>query len=162
MDNFKLCYIKEPWAFFTTQDLSEQWGDDWNDAPYEHNAGRPYEPCWHREGGKSCNCKVCKGDWNKDGSPKWEILQIAYEADLEPPGGGRYNARYSVKSINAGAVAWLRTSEYHTGAVVAIPAGVTLRRFVELVESVDGRVFLPRNDAPRLLAYLNKSNAKGR
>jgi len=28
--------------FFTGRN-GEQWGDDWNDAPYEYNAGRAYE-----------------------------------------------------------------------------------------------------------------------
>lgn len=32
--------------YFTTQDLQDQWGNDWNDAPYEHNGGRP---CYPRE-----------------------------------------------------------------------------------------------------------------
>lgn len=47
MSNFKLCYIESSGsggtAYFTTNDLDRQWGDDWNDAPYEHNAGSPYE-----------------------------------------------------------------------------------------------------------------------
>jgi hypothetical protein len=29
------------WAYFTTRPLSEQWGDDWGDVPYEHNASPP-------------------------------------------------------------------------------------------------------------------------
>ena len=33
---------KEKWAFFTPM-FERQWGDDWNDAPYEHNAGYPYD-----------------------------------------------------------------------------------------------------------------------
>ena len=41
---YKLCYIEKNFAYFTTQDLEKQWGDDWDDAPYEHNAGTPYEP----------------------------------------------------------------------------------------------------------------------
>ena len=30
-------------AYFTRLDLLEQWGDDWNDAPYDCNAEGPYE-----------------------------------------------------------------------------------------------------------------------
>ena len=40
----KLCYVEGNIAYFTTQDLDKQWGDDWDDAPYEHNAGLPYLP----------------------------------------------------------------------------------------------------------------------
>lgn len=36
--DFKLCYVDDGFAYFTTKPLTEQWGDDWNDAPYEHNA----------------------------------------------------------------------------------------------------------------------------
>ena len=53
MKEFRLCYVNGPFAYFTTKEVSEQWGDDWNDAPYEHNAGKPYE-------------------WSKrDKAPKW-------------------------------------------------------------------------------------------
>ena len=33
----------ELYAFFTEVPLSDQWGDDWDDAPYEHNAEEPYD-----------------------------------------------------------------------------------------------------------------------
>ena len=32
MKNFKLCYIDGDTAYFTTQELSRQTGDDWNDV----------------------------------------------------------------------------------------------------------------------------------
>lgn len=41
-----VCYFDEPWLFFTSAPLAAQWGDDWNDAPYEHNAGTPYPDHW--------------------------------------------------------------------------------------------------------------------
>lgn len=28
-----LCYVDGNCAYFTTQPLDQQWGDDWNDAP---------------------------------------------------------------------------------------------------------------------------------
>ena len=31
------------WLVDEDQDLSEIWGDDWNDAPHHCNAGSPYE-----------------------------------------------------------------------------------------------------------------------
>lgn len=30
--DFKLCYVDDGFAYFTTKPLTEQWGDDWNDA----------------------------------------------------------------------------------------------------------------------------------
>ena len=29
--------------YLVADDCEDYWGDDWNDAPYEHNAGRVYE-----------------------------------------------------------------------------------------------------------------------
>ena len=46
------------YAFFTPV-FDKQWGDDWNDAPYEHNAG-------FRKGAH-------QGDWHKKGP--WSLLQ---------------------------------------------------------------------------------------
>ena len=39
---FKLCYVRHNILYFTDS-FEKQWGDDWDDAPYEHNAGEPYE-----------------------------------------------------------------------------------------------------------------------
>lgn len=43
IDKYKLCHVERNFAYFTRLPLDEQWGDDWNDAPYEHNAGTPYD-----------------------------------------------------------------------------------------------------------------------
>ena len=125
-----LCYVDAPWAYFTTQKLSEQWGDDWNDAPYEHNAGTPYGYSDHDK---------------KEGRAPWEIVKVAFDGDFETPREGHYNSPWSVEQINAGAVAWLRTSRWRSGKPVIIPAGVTLARFCELIRDGGGLVFLPNS-----------------
>ena len=85
-----LCYVDGSRCYFTTQDLEKQWGDDWNDAPYEYNAGEPYEPIRNGE--------------------SWKIIKvILYGGDLLVPeeqndNNDRYNDRYSVEDINGGAV----------------------------------------------------------
>jgi hypothetical protein len=126
-----LCYVDGSFAYFTTQELAEQWGDDWNDAPYEHNAGRPYE--WTQ--GDECE--------------PWEIVKVAFDGDLETPSEGYGNSPYSVQAINAGVVAWLRSCSWRSGEVVAIPAGVTIERFAELVRKAGGRVYLEAKEAGR-------------
>ena len=94
MNDFRLCYVDGPFAYFTTQKLSDQWGDDWNDAPYEHNAGRPYE-------------------WSEtDKAPKWEILKVAFEAPLTTPDSDVSNCSYCVRDINKGQVAWLESEPW--------------------------------------------------
>lgn len=121
-----LCYVSGCWAYFTTQPLSKQWGDDWNDAPYEHNAGHPY---YYDEHDK------------KAGKEQWEIIEVAFQADLITPKSDYLNSPFSVKQINAGAVAWLRSDQYHRGEIIVIPAGTTLAKFRELINKSGGKVY---------------------
>ena len=114
-----LCYVRAPWAYFTTQKLSEQWGDDWDDAPYEHNASCPYTDDGH------------------------EIVKLAYEGELETPADkAGLNSRYSVEEINAGAVAWLASPSWCSGEKVVIPAGTSISNFIKLVKKSGGAVYL--------------------
>lgn len=85
--------------FFTEADLSKQWGDDWNDAPYDCNAGWPYDGISHKD---------------KDG--KWQhtkhtilVLNVSLEVghDLTLPEFYGYNTPFSVETINQGACAWM-------------------------------------------------------
>lgn len=122
-----LCYVDGPWAYFTTQELSEQWGDDWNDAPYEHNAGQPYEYSEHDR---------------KNGVEPWQITKVAFDGDLNQPCTGCVDSDISVQDINAGKVAWLYTSKWNSKQV-AIHAGATLAEFCELVREAGGTVYLP-------------------
>ena len=163
MDTPRLCYIDNCWAYFTTQPLDKQWGDDWDDAPYEHNAGEPYTPCWHNEPkhrndpkakrgrkpgtktpletGELCRCSSCERDWNEDGTPKYEITKVAFDAPMSPPSAPSGNSPYSVRDINAGAVAWLRTTD--RDPPVVIHAGMTIGQFADLVKQSGGTVYYP-------------------
>lgn len=121
-----LCYVSGSWAYFTTKPLTEQWGDDWDDAPYEHNAGSPYTFGEHDQ---------------KQGRKPWKIIVIAWRGDFETPDEGHCNSPYSVQQINAGVVAWLRTSRWRDGKPVVVPAGVTVERFCELIREGGGEVY---------------------
>lgn len=163
-----LCYVSGGKAFFTTKPLSEQWGDDWNDSPYEHNAGEPYWPCWHnhprhrysptsKRGWKSgtkepldvgelCRCASCLRDWHEDGTPTWRVYQVFWEGPFDEPNDGTINSRYSVEDINSGAVAWLRPSRYSDWEgkrKQAIPAGTTYAEFMRIVTEAGGCVYVP-------------------
>lgn len=122
-----LCYVNGSFAYFTTQALKEQWGDDWNDAPYEHNAGDPYPYSEHDR---------------LRGRTPWEIIKVAFDGNLQTPADLAHfgNSRYSVESINAGLVPWLVTDQWTTPAV-AIPAGTTLDQFIDLVYQAGGQVY---------------------
>lgn len=126
---WKLCYVDGPWAWFTTQALKDQWGDDWNDRPYEHNAGSPYGP----------------SEADKKKGKTWDLMKIAYEGDFEQPSDGHTNSPWSVEDINAGAVAWIRTSRYSSrGDRVNIPAGVSPIEFCKLIWEGGGSVYLEK------------------
>jgi hypothetical protein len=129
-DSAVLCYVDGSFAYFTTQPLEEAWGDDWNDAPYEHNAGTPYGPFKGRE-----------GDWEQDGSPKWEIIKVAYDGWLSEARERHPDSPLSVQDINAGRAPWLVDKHGRSG--VKIQAGTSLREFIELVKKADGEVYLP-------------------
>jgi hypothetical protein len=149
----QLCYVDECWAYFTTQPINAQWGDDWNDAPYEHNAGTPYGPCWHnepthRKEGKFCDCDSCKKDWYQDEMPKWKIVKVAWDGPFETPANiANGNSLYSVQQINRGEVAWLRSST--TQPSTPIMAGVSLEQFCRLIQAGGGRVYqeTPQQDS---------------
>ncbi len=145
----RLCYVEGSWAYFTTQELKNQWGDDWNDTPYEHNAGDPYIPCWHNEPdklfvngrgyvspGELCQCELCKADWNMDGTPKWEIKVVIWDGAFGTPDQPDYYplscspiGEYSVKKINHGVVPWLRSFEDDV-----IYAGISIKEFCKQIK----------------------------
>jgi hypothetical protein len=141
MKNYKLCYIRDNFAYFTTQELDKQTGDDWNDAPYEHNAGTPYLPMtqYFADGRR----EKYPPDWNEDGTPKWEIYKVAYEGSWElqtPADLAGSNSRYSVQMINNKLTPWL--TKFPDKALFA---GATLDEFFQFVEECGGTVYLPRN-----------------
>ena len=121
-----LCYVRLQWAYFTTQPLSEQTGDDWNDVPYEHNAGTPYRA-------------------DRSNQPlEWEIIQVAFDGPFEEPYSGESNSRWSVDMINLGATPWLKTMPYGVEPKIKIFAGTPLEKFCELVELGGGKVYLQK------------------
>lgn len=119
----RLCYIEGPWAYFTILPLSEQWGDDWNDIPYEHNAGEPYSR-----------------------SPD-QIVRLVWEGPLDTPRAHHRNSPYSVKMINDGKMPWLRTNKWahldrHKAKnPVNIFAGVSIFEFIAQVKMAQGEIY---------------------
>lgn len=140
MKNFKLCYIEGDTAYFTTQDLDKQTGDDWDDVPYEHNAGTPYEPrVLHFSDGRKEKYAL---DWHEDGTPMFEIYHLKFACwNLETPAARHYNSPYSVDMINAGAVAWLSGKD-KDGKPIAIQAGASIEEFKQKVRQAGGTIYI--------------------
>lgn len=117
--DLKLCYVDGNFAYFTSQPLKDQWGDDWDDAPYDCNAGEPYYP--------------------NDDDDSWVIEKVAFDGPFMTPGDYGH-CPYSVKAINQGAVAWL-SSQLWCDEIVTIPAGATKQEFIDLVHEAGGDVY---------------------
>jgi hypothetical protein len=123
-ETYKLCYISGDWAYFTTQSLEEQWGDDWNDAPYEHNAGDPYT------------------DWRNENGPDWVVDKVAFETSLTDPSYNVLNSRYSVEDINKlKAVPWLFGDKWSRRPGMKIWAGTSYPEFVKMIQEEGGTVY---------------------
>ena len=117
---FRLCYVDNNIMYFT-DNFEFQYGDDWNDAPYEHNAGAPYE--WNDKESDEWNHEHHRGHFRYIG------YYSQYEYLKEPcdcGGYGYYGSGYSVEEINKGAVAWL-----YSETAGGLMAGSTMDEAIE-------------------------------
>lgn len=116
---YKLCFVRAPWAYFTLLPLEHQWGDGWERAPYDKEAGPPY-----------------------DDAPG-QILTVAFDGPLYPTNLAYAGKKLSANELNLGKAPWLRTQDFLNSAPIHIMAGTTLESFVEQVELAGGHVFAP-------------------
>ena len=98
---YKLCYVEprggseddncnnDPRSilalYFTPCPIMKVWGDDWDDTPYEHNAGTPYS---------EYKCVMYK-------------MFATDNTEFILPDRGRDNSAFSVKQINANETPWI-------------------------------------------------------
>lgn len=117
MDKY-LCYIEDNFAYFTNN-LKDQWGDDWDDKPYEHNAGPPYE------------------------NDEFKITKLAFQSELETPAErSGLNSLYSVQDINAKKTPWLSGETYNPIKSIEIYAGTTVEEFIDVILNSGGEIYL--------------------
>lgn len=131
MEKYKLCYIDGNKAWFT-DNFEKQWGDDWNDKPYDCNAGYPYES-WSEL--IEDNPDIWKRKW-KHHQIKLKTLYFETKdwCEKQPHEMGSF----SVEEINKGAVAWIYTDKY------SIYAGTEMDNFIKTIEEYGGRVYLSK------------------
>lgn len=120
--DYELCYVDGQWLYFT-ESVEGQWGDDWDDAPYEHNAGRPY------------------GMFNSDHRYP-DAFAVLATTELEPP-SYTMDRYVSVEEVNEGEIPWLALPDF-MDETVEIFAGETYREVVSTIEELDGMVYIPR------------------
>lgn len=124
LDEYKLCYIDEGWAYFTTCELEKQWGDDWDDLAYEHNSGEPYDWYPHRE------------------VPEYKIIKIAFDnMNYVEPNYGMMNSPYSVEMLNKKHAAWLRPWINRID-LDPIWAGTGLSEFIKIMKATNGKIYM--------------------
>lgn len=133
--NYKLCYVESSsymdyeypiTLYFTSlNDVTKQWGDDWNDKPYEHNAGEPYTEMTIDE-------KKVKADMMK-------VLLRSYH--IMTPRTNYINSAYSVEEINNKKVPWLQLVEYGGRDMYnvkeKVEAGETLIQVLDKIKNFD-------------------------
>lgn len=123
----KLCFVKRNFAWFTSCPVSFQWGDDWDESPYEYNAGEPYA---HHE--------------TKDGKKQdHTVVKVYWEAPYVTPDALDEKSKWSVKSINRGNIAWLSSSSWSDQELSPIHSGTSLEDFIKHIQSAGGEVFIP-------------------
>lgn len=121
-----LCYVDGDWAYFSEAPPTDVYGDDWNDAPHDCNAGEPYR--------------------------QFETFKVAFDGDLEIVGvNDRDRWGYlSVDDINDGKAPWLVQVLYgkrplddngHLPLGVQIDGGTPYAEFKDLVAETGGCVY---------------------
>ena len=108
---------QEKYAYFTPISLDKQWGDDWNDTPFEHNAGIPYDNDYD----------------DRNNRIEITIIKIPFYLDYHAKYAGDwgYNSPFSVQEINRGVVAWIyleSKKDYDT-----IFAGDSIEKFIKTI-----------------------------
>jgi hypothetical protein len=118
-----LCFIQRPWAFFTTQPLTQQTGDRWNEGPWDC-ASPPHSPSQPRH--------FRLGD---EEQPMWAIHKLAFDGNWWVP-----RPYLSVRDILRHKAPWLEAKDVNRSGV-QIYAGVMIPEFMEEIEKGGGRVY---------------------
>lgn len=126
-NSLKLCFVRNGWAWFTSAPLSLQWGDNWDDTPFEYSAGEPYD--FHKPKNKK--------------ETKHTIIRVAFESEYVTPDLSDSKKKWSVKLINGGAAPWLSASPWSETKLKAIYAGLSLDAFIKLIRDTGGEVYVP-------------------
>jgi len=120
---YKLCYVDGNKAYFTS-DFKNQWGDDWDDRPYEHNAGTPYNFYQDKNGVEQ----------------EIKLKEIYFDLPVwyDVPCSGTDNSRYSVQDINNHRVPWISYDGHY------IFAGTSYSSFIKTIEELGGTIYTPK------------------
>lgn len=113
--DYRLCYVDSNLRCYFTDNFDDQWGDDWDDAPYQYNAEPPYADADH-------HIYILALDNGR-----------AYDMGVSTP--DECDDSQSVSAINAGVRAWITVCDYRDNdkrsKLVCISGGTTVREFID-------------------------------
>jgi hypothetical protein len=126
-------------AWFTTQNVVDQWGENWlrtfSNFTTPPDLAQEKHLHWDTE-----NNRIVEASQYTDGKPNWRIFCVRYTGPFEVT-----DQLFSPKKINTGVVPWIRTDTYAVRGTpqVAVYAGETLKEFCNTVIMGGGMVFSP-------------------
>lgn len=105
--------------YFSTKAAALNWGDDWGDIPYEHNAGVPYSASVYHFSDKSHG--LCQSQWDYY-VPRFYIFSVTLDRKNSVALPHEYfasdgtiaeftNSNFSVEQINLKKKAWLENNK---------------------------------------------------
>ena len=109
---------------------------DWNDAPFECNAGEPYLPLvYHTTNG----ARLSKEGFDKHKIPKFRIYTITIPCDIMEKHYHRINNNglisISVEDINNGITCWLVPTDFDKNTVIC--AGCEIEDFILIFKELE-------------------------
>lgn len=126
---YRLCYVDGQKAWFTDS-FEKQWGDDWNDKPYECNAGEPYNS-WSEL--IEDNEDIFKRKYKHH---QIKLKTLYFEANDWSEQKPCDMGRFSVEDINKGTVAWVHTDKFN------ILAGTEIEEFIKIIKENGGKIYM--------------------
>lgn len=126
---YRLCYVDGQKAWFTDS-FEKQWGDDWNDKPYECNAGEPYNS-WSEliEDNEDMFKRKYKHHQIKLKTLYFETNDWTEQKPCDM-------GRFSVEDINKGTIAWVHTDNFN------ILAGTEIEEFIKIIKENGGKIYM--------------------
>lgn len=126
---YRLCYVDGQKAWFT-DNFEKQWGDDWNDKPYECNAGEPYNS-WSEliEDNEDIFKRKYKHHQIKLKTLYFEINDWSEQKPC-------HMGRFSVEDINKRTIAWVHTDKFN------ILAGTEIEEFIKIIKENGGKIYM--------------------
>ena len=124
---------------YFTNDLEKQWGDDWDDAPYEYNAETPYDHDTDIIVIPICltyfRLNDIEDDKEFDNYPNYSKCDIKFPKDW-----GGINSPFCIDDINGGAVAWIYatlSSNRNVIKHIAVHAGENPETVVKKIDEIN-------------------------